>query len=150
MYPRNPAFLGQIRLVPPGYQPPPPPSSAFEGGVCPPGKTPLIFAGRTVCVDSGFYPVGAAGAEPGAVRPPGTPEIRPPIEYPPPPIEDLGPKPVPVPSQDDFYPYRTDMAPLLGTEAAQGLPCPPGQYRPPGAGWCIPVATAYRWIPTIP
>jgi hypothetical protein len=39
-----------------------------------------------------------------------------------------------------------------GAEQAQGLPCPEGQYRPPGGGWCVPkpVATGYAGIPTVP
>lgn len=41
--------------------------------------------------------------------------------------------------------------PTTGTQQAQGLPCPEGQYRPPGGGWCVPkpVTTAYRGIPTV-
>jgi hypothetical protein len=138
MLSRNPAFLGQVRLIPPGYRPPPPPPSAM--GPCPAGQMPFTFADRTVCVDSGFYPVTAPGAEPGMVRPPGEPQIQPPIEMPPQPLNDIGPvEPPSVESRDDFYPYRTGQAPPPpGAEAAQGLPCPPGQYRPPGAGWCVP------------
>lgn len=155
MFTKNPAFLGQVPIARLGqsqsapqqpYQsysnvrmtptPFPPPGD----GACPPGKMPFRFADRTVCVDSGHYPVGAAGSEPGMIRPPGTPQIQPPIETSLPAIDDIGPDfPPSVESRDDFYPYRTGQTPPLpGAEAAQGLPCPPDQYRPPGAGWCIP------------
>lgn len=132
---RNPAFLGQVRLVPPGYQPPPPPPGTFGtgAGVCPPGKMPFSFADRTVCVDSGTFPIVAEGAQSGYVPPPGTPQIQPPIEYQPPTIEDIGPEmPPPVESRDDFYPYGTGQAP-----AGEGG-CPPGQYRPTWSARCVP------------
>lgn len=124
------AFLGQLRLVPPPQFPPPPlPPGAF--GSCPPGQRPFrdTFSGKTVCVVQGYAPAPAAGVEPGSV---GVPQVQPPVEFPPSTLEDLGPEPVPTPS---------------------GLPCPAGQYRPLGSGWCVPipvpVQTGYR-IPTMP
>lgn len=132
---RNPAFLGQVILTPPrepyrSYaNAPMTPTFPPAGGTCPPGKMPFAFADRVVCVDSGFYPVTAQGAEPGA---PGTPQIQPPIEYQPPTIEDIGPELPSVPSTDDLYPYGTGMAP----QGEDG--CPPGQYRPTWSFRCIP------------
>lgn len=132
MISRNPGFLGQVRLVPPGYQPPTPPPGTFGAGTCPPGKMPFTFADRTVCVDSGFYPMSAPGTEPGTVPPPGTPQIQPPVEYPPSTIQDTGPELPPVQSADQLYPYRTGMVPT----GENG--CPPGQYRPTWSVRCVP------------
>lgn len=134
MVTRN-GFLGQVQLMPPREQyqsypnAPMRPTFPTPGGTCPPGKMPFNFADRTVCVDSGFYPFGAAGSEPGAVRPPGTPQIEPPIEYPPPTIEDIGPELPSVESRDDFYPYRTGMAPARCDTSR-------GQFIDPRTGQC--------------
>ena len=85
------------------------------------------------------------------------PQIQPPIETPPQPLDDIGPMDVPSfdprslmpPSETPYINPHTiepEEAPLPGSEQAQGLACPEGQYRPPGAGWCVPrpdVQTGY-------
>lgn len=86
------------------------------------------------------------------------PQLQPPIETPPQPLEDIGPMDVPSfdprsllpPTETPYINPHTietepEQMPLPGEEQAQGLPCPEGQYRPPGAGWCVPkpVQTGY-------
>jgi len=84
------------------------------------------------------------------------PQLQPPIETPPQPLDDIGPMDVPSfdprsllpPSEPSYINPHTiepEEMPLPGEDQAQGLPCPEGQYRPPGAGWCVPkpVQTGY-------
>lgn len=86
----------------------------------------------------------------------GMEEFTPP-QPPPVPSEDIRPM---VPSVDTRFPLPSTETPYVnphiepaeegvpfsGEEGVDGLPCPPGQHRPEGGGWCVPdqpVQTGY-------
>lgn len=107
-----------------------------------------------------------ANRVPAITSTPVTPEpegykLRPgyPVTYPWP--GELFPPPVPTEDKPPYRPFSPRNIPegaysptptFTSEEQGQGLPCPEGQYRPQGSGWCVPkpVPTGYGGLRTVP